>query len=126
LALKIAVSAVTLLFLASLTALALGRQRLHGRINTVFFALTAAALLALEAIIRLIEPEIFAYFSSDPALRDALTTHLCFAFPSTALMPLMLFTGYTHRRRVHLGLAVLFAPLWTGTFVTGVFLLPHH
>ena len=38
LALKIAVGAVTVLLAASLVALAAGRPRLHGRINTVFFA----------------------------------------------------------------------------------------
>ncbi len=38
-------------------------------------------------------------------------------------MPLMLFTGFTHRRNLHLTLAVVFGILWTGTFVTGIFFL---
>jgi hypothetical protein len=40
-------------------------------------------------------------------------------------MPMMLYTGLTGRRRVHLSLAVVFGALWTGTFLTGVFFLPH-
>jgi hypothetical protein len=40
-------------------------------------------------------------------------------------MPVMLFTGLTHRRRWHLTLAAIFAILWIGTVVTGVFFLPH-
>jgi len=50
---------------------------------------------------------------------------LCFSLPATAIMPLMLFTGLTHRRPIHLRLAALFATLWIGTVVTGVFCLPH-
>jgi hypothetical protein len=45
--------------------------------------------------------------------------------PSALLMPAMLYTGLTHRRQVHLGLAVLFGALWIGTVTTGVFWLPH-
>ena len=45
--------------------------------------------------------------------------------PSALLMPVMLYTGLTHRRRAHLALAVVFGVLWSGTFVTGVFFLPH-
>ena len=33
--------------------------------------------------------------------------------------------GLAYRRGLHLTLAVIFAILWTGTFVTGVFFLPH-
>jgi hypothetical protein len=40
-------------------------------------------------------------------------------------MPVMLFTGLTGRRTLHLRLAYLFGALWTGTFLTGVFFLPH-
>jgi uncharacterized membrane protein YozB (DUF420 family) len=125
LALKIAVFAVTLLFLAALLALARGNVRLHGKINTLFFALTATALIALELVVRIIDPEVFDYFDADPALKQALTIHLCFSIPSAAVMPFMLYTGYTHRRTVHLTLAVLFSALWAGTFVTGIFFLPH-
>ena len=45
--------------------------------------------------------------------------------PSALLMPLMLYTGLRGLRAVHLGLAVVFVVLWAGTFVTGVFFLPH-
>jgi uncharacterized membrane protein YozB (DUF420 family) len=123
LVLKAAVLAVTVLFLFSLAALARGRYRLHGRINRVFFLLTAAALVGLEVVARLVDPNIFDYFEVDPVLRRALSIHLCFSLPATLLMPLMLFTGSTHRRNLHLTLAALFAVLWTGTFITGLFFL---
>jgi hypothetical protein len=123
LALKGAVLAVTVLFLFSLGALAVGRYRLHGRINRVFFILTAAALVGLEVIARLIDPTVFDYFEDDPGLKRALSIHLCFSLPATLLMPLMLFTGSTHRRSIHLTLAAVFAVLWTGTFITGIFFL---
>ena len=125
LVLKVAVITVTLLLLSSLVALSKGNYWLHGRINFAFFVLTTSALLGLEVVARIIDPELFAYFETDPALKRALTTHLCFSLPSAAIMPLMLFTGFAHRRRTHLSLAVVFAALWIGTFVTGVFFLPH-
>jgi uncharacterized membrane protein YozB (DUF420 family) len=125
LALKIAVAAVSILLLASLVALACGRVRLHGRINVVFFALTLTALVAFEVIIRFVEPRIFAYIYGNPPLLATLRIHLCFAIPSAMLMPVMLFTGLTRRRRLHLIFAVLFGMLWTATFITGVFFLPH-
>lgn len=121
--LKIAVVAVTLLFLASLVPLARGNTRLHGRINVAFFILTLTALLGLELLVRVIDPRVFDYF--DEATRRALSLHLTFSLPSAAVLPAMLFTGLTHRRRLHLSLAVVFAVLWTGTFITGVFFLPH-
>jgi hypothetical protein len=123
LVLKGAVLAVTFLFGFSLAALAAGRYRLHGRINRVFFILTAAALIGLEFIARLIDPTVFDYFEDDPGLKRALSIHLCFSLPATLLMPLMLFTGSTHRRRLHLTLAAVFVVLWAGTFVTGIFFL---
>jgi uncharacterized membrane protein YozB (DUF420 family) len=125
LALKVAVFTVTLLFLAALVALARGNYRLHGRINTVFAILTSVALLALELLIRVYDPGIFSYIESDPELKRALTIHLCFALPAAAVMPIMLFTGYTHRREVHIFLAGIFSLFWAGTFVTGIFFLPH-
>jgi uncharacterized membrane protein YozB (DUF420 family) len=125
LSLKIAVGAVTLLLLAALVALVAGRQRLHGRINIVFFVLTGTALLAFEIVIRVLNPRAFDYIAEHPDVQQALTIHLCFAVPSALLMPVMLWTGLTHRRAVHLTLAAVFGVLWTGTFVTGVFFLPH-
>ena len=123
--LKIAVVSVTLIFATSLVMLARGNFRLHGRINTVFFILTSAALIGLEVVVRIMRPDIFDYMDGDPDLKRRLTIHLSFSLPATAVMPLMLFTGYSHRRTVHICLAVLFSILWTGTFVTGVFFLPH-
>lgn len=123
LTLKIAVLSVTVLLLCSLVALLRGRYRLHGQINTVFFVLTMAALVGLEIIARLLDPNVFSYFEDDPGLRWALSVHLCFSLPAAALMPVMLFTGFTHRRTLHLILATLFGVLWTGTFVTGIFFL---
>jgi uncharacterized membrane protein YozB (DUF420 family) len=125
LGLKIAVSAVTLLLLASAVALLRGRYRLHGRINLVFFGLTVAALIVFEVVIRVLNPKAFDYINDHEGLRQALNVHLCFSVPSALLMPVMLYTGLTHRRTVHLILAVVFAVLWAGTFVTGVFFLPH-
>jgi uncharacterized membrane protein YozB (DUF420 family) len=125
LALKVAVLSVTCLLLSSFVALWRRNYRLHGRINLTFFILTSVALVGLEVVARLIDPNLFDYIEADPQLKRALTIHLCFSLPSAAIMPLMLFTGFTHRRRIHLSLAVVFGVLWTGTFVTGVFYLPH-
>src|SRR5215475_14153529 len=125
LTLKVAVAAVTVLLLASLVALARGKYHLHGRINLVFFTLTLVTVIGFEAIIQFIEPEIFQYIKRNAELRRALNIHLCFSVPSALLMPAMLYTGLTHRRTPHLILAVLFGILWTGTFITGVFGLPH-
>lgn len=122
--LKIAVIAVTLLFLGSLTALWRGNYRLHGRINLAFFGLTAAALIALEVVVRLINREVFDYF--DRETKVILNVHLCFSVPATVVMGAMLYTGLTHRREAHLYLAGIFTVLWIGTFITGVFFLPHN
>jgi hypothetical protein len=128
--LKIAVAAVTVLFLSSLVALAKGNYRLHGRINLLFLTLTLLAVLGLEVVSRLVYPlmsgddhDLFSYF--DPATRRALRVHLCFSIPSALVLPVMLYLGLTHRRGWHVALGVLFALLWAGTFVTGVFFLPH-
>ncbi len=123
--LEIAVFSVTLIFAAALIMLARGNYRLHGRLNTVFFILTAAALIGLELVVRIIKPDIFDYMDGNSGLKQRLTIHLCFSLPATAVMPLMLFTGYSHLRKVHICLAVLFSILWAGTFVTGIFFLPH-
>jgi uncharacterized membrane protein YozB (DUF420 family) len=126
LALKVAVLAVTLLLLGSLAALARGNYRLHGRINVVFFTLTLLAVLGLELVARVLIPEQFeVYIQSNPELRRALNIHLWFSVPSALLMPAMLYTGLRGLRTLHLVLAGLFAVLWTGTFVTGIFFLPH-
>ena len=123
LGLKIAVVAVTALLFSSLIALSLGKYRLHGRMNLVFFLLTLSALVGLEVIARILNPQVFDYF--DEETRRMLTVHLYFALPAAAMMPVMLYTGFMRRRWLHLRLAILFAMLWTGTVVTGVFFLPH-
>lgn len=123
LTLKVAVAAVTVLLLASLVALATGRRRLHGRINFFFFILTLAAVLGLEMLIRFVNPGVFDYF--DEPARRALRLHLWFSVPAAVLLPVMYATGRTGRGRLHLALAFLFAILWIGTFVTGIFFLPN-
>jgi hypothetical protein len=123
--LKIAVSAVTVLLLTSLAALARGNYRLHGRINMVFFVLTLTALLGLEGVARLAEPEMFQRYFQETNAENALYVHLSFSLPAALLLPFMLYTGLTHKRAIHIPLAVLFSILWIGTFVTGLFFLPH-
>ncbi len=123
--LKIAVIAVTVLLGASLIALWRGKYRLHGRINMVFFVLTLSALLGLEVIARIIDPDIFKRYFTEHDAREEFKTHLCFSLPATALLPFMLFTGLKHRRWLHVGLGSVFLVLWIGTFITGVFFLPH-
>jgi uncharacterized membrane protein YozB (DUF420 family) len=124
LVLKIAVATVTVLWLASLIALARGNYRLHGRINIAFFTLTLAALIGLELIVRIISPGIFDNYFEQRQAATAMFVHLCFSVPSAALLFVMLFTGLKHRRRWHIATGLLFAALWTGTFITGIFFLP--
>ena len=121
--LKIAVAVVTGLFLASLVALALGRTKIHGRINIAFFALTMAALVGLELIARVIVPEVFDDYVREHG--DVLRVHLAFSLPSAGMLFVMLFTGLWRRRYLHIAAGILFAVLWAGTFYTGIFMLPH-
>jgi hypothetical protein len=123
--LKIAVIAVTFLLVCSLWALAKGKYRLHGRINIVFFVLTLLALVGLEVIARILSPTLFGEFFEYHQAQSALRIHLSFSLPAAALLPFMLITGLRRRRAWHVGLAMLFLVLWTGTFITGVFFLPH-
>lgn len=125
LTLKIAVVAVTILWIGSLIALALGKTRLHGRINIAFFVLTLAALLGLEVIARLISPELFDNYLEQHDAKNALYIHLGFSVPSAALLFVMLFTGLKHQRNFHIATGLLFSLLWAGTFITGIFFLPH-
>ena len=125
LALKIAVIAVTVLLVASLVALARGRYRLHGRINIVFYVLTLSALIGLEFIARWLSPALFDDYFEVPGARTALRIHLAFSVPAALLLTAMLITGSRHLRGLHIGLGVVFLILWTGTFITGVFYLPH-
>jgi uncharacterized membrane protein YozB (DUF420 family) len=124
--LKIAVVAVTVLLVASLTALVRGNIWLHGRINFAFFALTIAALLGLEVIVRILEPDLMnAFFDARPGSAEMLRIHLMFSMPAAGLLFFMLGTGLKRARAIHIGLGIVFLILWTGTFVTGVFYLPH-
>jgi hypothetical protein len=121
LTLKILVTAVTVLLVASLAALAAGRPRLHGRINTLFFALTMVTVVGFEGVLQVVDVK----STFDPPTRDALRVHLYFAVPSAVVLPAMYLTGRSRRKRLHLGLSAGFTVLWVGTFVTGVFFLPH-
>ncbi len=121
LTLKVLVAAVTAVLLASLAALAAGRPRLHGRLNAAFFVLTMSTVVGFEALLQFVDVK----SAFDPAAREALRVHLCFAVPSAVLVPAMFVTGIRRRKRLHLGLSAVFSALWTGTFVTGVFFLPH-
>jgi hypothetical protein len=121
--LKIAVGVVTLLWLASLIALLLKKYRLHGQINLAFMILTLIAVFGLEFLIRIYDPKMFDYF--DEATRQTMAIHLCFSIPSAILLPIMYFTGRTHRSRLHYVLAAVFTICWIGTFITGIFYLPH-
>lgn len=122
LSLKIAVGAVTILFLISTLAILLKKKKLHGLLNTIFFVLTMTAVLAFEVIIRFILPNLTAQFS--PEAKRVLGIHLFFSIPSALLLPVMLWTGKKHHRW-HVPLAVVFSTLWLGTAVTGIFFLPH-
>jgi len=125
LALKIAVIAVTLLLIASLTALARGNIWLHGRINYAFFALTLTALIGLEVIVRMLAPALMSDYLESKGATGMLRTHLMFSMPAAVLLFFMLFTGLKRYRLVHISLGVVFLVLWVGTFVTGVIYLPH-
>lgn len=121
LTLKVLVASVTVLLFASIVALRLGRPRLHGRINTVFFVLTMLTVVGFEVVLQFVD--VSAAF--DEQTRRALRIHLWFAIPSAVLLPIMLFTGQTGRKSTHIAFAVVFGIMWAGTFVTGVFFLPH-
>src|SRR5262249_54306903 len=86
LTLKVAVVAVTLLFGASLIALARGNYRLHGRINIVFFVLTMTALLGLEVVARLLSPQMFSDYFTEQDAWNALVIHLCFSLPAALIL----------------------------------------
>ncbi len=122
LALKVLVAAVTVLFAAAVAAIAAGRRKLHGRLNTLFLVLTLTTVVGFELLLRL-GADVTAGFDADT--RQALRIHLCFAGPSAVVLPVMYWSGCTRRRRLHRPLAVLFTLLWIGTAVTGIGYLPH-
>jgi hypothetical protein len=122
--LKVAVSAVTILLVASLLALWRGRPRLHGRINIAVFVLTMSALLGLEVLARIVNPGVFNDHFDRTEAWTALYIHLAFSMPAAAMLVVMLITGLRRNIRVHYALGMVFLILWTGTFITGVFFLP--
>ncbi len=125
LSLKIAVGAVTILLCFSLLALSMGKVKVHGKINLLFFILTLATLLIFEVFIRMIDPTLFKSLWQNPELAKSLKIHLCFAVPSAVLMGLMLFTGLKQKKILHTRVAILFLICWMGTFYTGIFWLPN-
>jgi hypothetical protein len=126
LVLKVAVAAVTVLLALSLLALALGRPRLHGGINLLFALLTLVAVFGLEVVIRWIDPRIFdSLYEAYPSMRQAMRVHLSFSIPSALLVPIMVLLGTRRRTAAHVAVGLLFLMLWTGTFFTGIFFLPH-
>lgn len=120
--LKVLVATVTVLFAASLVALAKKNFKWHGRINTLFFILTMTTVVAFEVLIRFFVDVTTAF---SPEARAMLRIHLYFSVPAAVLLPFMFFTGIKHKRSVHIAIGVLFTLLWIGTFITGVFFLPH-
>ena len=121
LTLKILVTAVTVLLVASIVALVLGKPRWHGRINTAFFVLTMLTVAGFEILHQFVDVK----STFDPATRESLRIHLYFAVPSAIVLPFMFLTGIKRRKSIHLALSVVFVTLWVGTFITGVFYLPH-
>ena len=125
LTLKVAVVAVTVLLAFSLAALASGNYRLHGRINLVFFILVLGALLGFELVAHVVQPGMLQEFLRRNDALDSLYIHLGFSVPSALLLPAMLYSGLKRLRTVHISMGIVFLALWAGTFVTGVFFLPH-
>lgn len=122
LTLKVLVSVVTVLFAAAVCAIATGRKKLHGRINTAFFILTLTTVIGFEVLLR-VQGNVTDHFT--PEEKQALYLHLWFAVPSAALLLVMMGSALLKWKRFHIACGLLFAVLWAGTFVTGVFFLPH-
>ncbi len=120
--LKVLVTAVTILFAGAILAIILKKRKLHGRLNTLFFFLTMTTVVAFELLLRL-GTDVTSTFSEET--RQALRIHLCFSIPSALLLPLMMLSGIRHWRTLHIITGLVFTLLWIGTFVTGVFFLPH-
>src|SRR3954470_17867722 len=112
LTLKVLVATVTVLFAAAIVAIAAGRRRLHGRINTAFFALTMITVAGFEVLLQFVDIK----STFDAPAREALRVHLWFAVPSAVVLPAMLLTGRTGHKRLHIALGAVFTLLWAGTF----------
>jgi hypothetical protein len=122
LTLKILVSTVSLLYAAAVIAIVMNRKKLHGRLNTAFFFLTMTTVVGFELLLR-IGIDVAATFSEEAL--QALRVHLCFAVPSAILLPVQFVFGVRHWKKMHIATGVLFTLFWIGTFITGVFFLPH-
>lgn len=122
LTLKVLVTAVTVLFAVAVWAIATGRKKLHGRINTAFFILTLTTVVGFELLLRF-GVEVATTFTD--VEREALRIHLFFAVPAAVALLLMMGSALLKWKRFHVGCGLVFAALWLGTFVTGVFFLPH-
>jgi len=122
LTLKVLVIAVTVLYAAAILAIVSKRKKLHGRLNTAFFFLTVTTVVGFELLLRL-GVDVAATFT--PEAREALRIHLYFAVPSAIVLPAMMLSGARHWKVFHVSLGILFTLLWIGTFITGVFFLPH-
>lgn len=122
LTLKVLVVTVTILYALSMVALARKNIRLHGRINTWFFILTMLTVLVFEVLVRL-GMNTTAQFSEEA--RQALRVHLMFSIPAAVILPVQFLFGRRGIKRLHVPLGVIFTILWIGTFITGVFFLPH-
>lgn len=121
--LKVAVGVVTTMLVCSGIALAKGKYRIHGLINTWMASLTLITVMGFELLVRVVGIKVTEGW--DDATKFALKVHLCFVIPLVPIMVFMLITGWRRRRRIHLSIAVLFIILWVGMFVTGMFFLPH-
>jgi hypothetical protein len=84
-----------------------------------------SALIGLEVIARLIEPDLFRDYFTRMNAWNELYIHLAFAVPSALILPILLYSGWRRRIGLHYPLALVFLVFWAGTFVTGVFFLPH-
>lgn len=120
--LKVLVAAVTVLFAASLVALARKNFKLHGKINTAFFVLTMLTVIVFELLIRF-AIDVTTTFS--PEARAMLRIHLYFSVPAALLLPVMFLSGIKRRRWLHVPVGIVFAILWAGTAITGLVFLPH-
>lgn len=121
--LKIAVGLVTILLLCSAVALLKRNFRVHGLINTWMASLTLITVMGFEMLVRVVGIKVTEGW--DDSTKFALKVHLCFVIPLVPVLVFMLITGRSHRRRMHLSIAVLFLILWVGMFITGMFYLPH-
>ena len=92
---------------------------------TAFFLLVLAALLGFELVAQVVYPGMLQDFLREQGALEALYIHLGFSVPSALLLRVMLWTGLKGRYRLHVTLGVVFLTFWTGTFVTGIFFLPH-